>query len=340
LLNLAISHGDVDRDRLTACQRDAVSGLYARALAAFIGALAPKFGDIRERLPAQLTKLREKARADDQHPRLPDIVASLALGLRYFFTFASEVGAISKSEAQQLWQRGWRALCEAAEAQAGHQDGADSTRQFPRLLAAALASGRAHVAGSEGMEPVTSPAAWGWRHDNGGHWQPQGRRIGWVDGEALYLEPDAAFAEAQKLAGEQGESLAVSPRTLWQRLKEKGLLVSWDESRQRNTVRRNLEGTTRTVLHLQVNVLAPKGPSTPSTNGNGHAMNPENTDVFSGRSDGRSGDSPERPSIETGQTSRESSPNGRCGRSDTGRDGFRENSFSTNQVGDLDEGSL
>jgi hypothetical protein len=30
------------------------------------------------------------------------------------------------------------------------------------------------------------------------------------------------------LAGEQGEALAVSGRTLWQRMRERGLLATWD----------------------------------------------------------------------------------------------------------------
>ena len=122
-----------------------------------------------------------------------------------------------------------------------------------RLLAAALASGRAHVAGPEGGTPE-KPSAWGWRAEamrDDSTWRAQGRRVGWVDGADLYLEPEASHAAAQEMAREQGDGLPVSPRTLHRRLKERGLLVSWDERRQRNTVRRMLEGVgDREVLHL------------------------------------------------------------------------------------------
>ena len=90
-------------------------------------------------------------------------------------------------------------------------------------------------------------------------WHPQGRRIGWVEGEDLYLEPEASYAEAQALASQQGEGLAVSAQTLRERLHERRLLASTGkatESRDTLQVRRNLEGRRRDVLHLRVQSLA------------------------------------------------------------------------------------
>jgi hypothetical protein len=66
----------------------------------------------------------------------------------------------------------------------------------------------------------------------------------------VYLEPEAAYAEAQRLAGEQGEGLAVSGRTLRKRLKERGLLASTDTNREMLTIRRTLGGRRREVIHL------------------------------------------------------------------------------------------
>ena len=68
------------------------------------------------------------------------------------------------------------------------------------LLSSALASGRAHVASPDGGAPE-APEAWGW-HRTGdgckGRWRAQGAQIGWRDGAALYLEPEASYAVAQK----------------------------------------------------------------------------------------------------------------------------------------------
>ncbi len=80
-------------------------------------------------------------------------------------------------------------------------------------------------------------------------------RVGWLDGENLYLEPSAAYSTAQRLARDQGDSLAVSEQTLRRRLKEKGLLLSTSPRRETNTVRHRIEGRRREVLHLSARSL-------------------------------------------------------------------------------------
>jgi hypothetical protein len=145
-----------------------------------------------------------------------------------------------------------------------YQDASEPTRHFLRLLAAAIASGRAHLAGPAGGEPKT-PQAYGWRPiavGTGpyatGDWQTQGLRIGWVEGNDLYLEPEAAYAQAQSLATQQGEALSISPQTLRKRLYERRLLASTgkeSEGRETLLVRRTLDGCRRDVLHLHVNCL-------------------------------------------------------------------------------------
>jgi hypothetical protein len=271
LLVLETSPGDfgsqppAPNPTLSACQRDAAAGKYAVAMAGFIRWLAPEFAEIRGRLRSQLLDLRDHAGGDGQHARTPGLVADLALGLRYLLRFGRSVGAISREEKNRLWKRGWAALVEAAREHAKHIAGSEPTGMFLRLLSAALASGRAHVAGADGEQPQ-DPGRWGWRPGSQ-DWQPQGRRVGWVDGAALYLEPEASYAEAQRLAVEQGESLTVSAHTLRRRLGEKALLATRDEQRQKLTVRRTLEGVRRDVLHLHAASLAsayktgPTGPA-------------------------------------------------------------------------------
>jgi hypothetical protein len=157
-----------------------------------------------------------------------------------------------------------------------------------------------------------------------------------VEADNLYLEPEAAFAEAQRLAGEQGESLPLAPRTLFRRLKERGLLASWDERRQRNTVRRTLEGVKdREILHLRADTLSSSRPSEPSAGRQTDAKTSENADHSCGRSCGRSDDFPEEPSAETVRKNSQKTPGalpcGRFGRSEMGGGGTGEgNCFSDN----------
>jgi hypothetical protein len=79
-------------------------------------------------------------------------------------------------------------------------------------------------------------AACGWRrydyHDqNGGEhtdWGPQGERLGWIDGNNLFLLPAVAYACAERLCREQGRSLSLTDRMLGRRLKEAGWIISTD----------------------------------------------------------------------------------------------------------------
>ena len=319
LLSLEVGPGDVARDRLTACQKDAADGLYALTLAHFLKRLAPAYDELRGRLRAEAAGLRDEVLDCGQHARTPDIVAHLALGLRHFLCLARNVGAVTEQEAEGLWGRGWHALIDAAEAQAEHHTAAEPAAHFRRLLAGVLASGRGHLASPTGGVPADCPESWGWRREDtheGVCWRPQGRRVGWLDGADLYLEPEAAFAEAQELARQQGDKLSISPKTLHKRLKEKGLLKSWDEKRQRNTVRRTLEGKKdREVLHLAVDTLSLREPSEPSADAHRRANSREETGDSRGRSDG----SQEKPSAETvhknGQKPADELPGGRFGRS-------------------------
>jgi hypothetical protein len=104
-----------------------------------------------------------------------------------------------------------------------------------------------------------NPGAWGWREHRIGtgehardEWVAQGRRLGWLEGENFYLEPEASYAEAQALAREQGEAIAVSAQTLRKRLREKGLLATTgqesDSARETLLVRKTFEGRRRSVL--------------------------------------------------------------------------------------------
>jgi hypothetical protein len=208
MLVLEISPGDVPLAQLTPYQRAAASGLNAQAMAGFIGWLAPQYAELCRRLPGERSTLREQATTGTGSARTPAVVADLALGLRYFLRFAAESGAITAAECDRLEQRGRAALVEAAEAHSSHVQPAEPAQHFLRLLANALASGRAHVAGPEGTEPE-NPSAWGWRlvtigtgESERNEWRAPGRRVGWVDGADLYLLPEAAFAEAQTLGGD------------------------------------------------------------------------------------------------------------------------------------------
>src|SRR5690606_18433506 len=126
----------------------------------------------------------------------------------------------------------WGVLLGSAVDQAKHHQESEPAARFLSLLASSFASGRAHVASPDGSVPE-DPNKWGWRSTNEGstpsrrrgtdhdeRYGPKGDRIGWVDGDDLYLDRDAAYAVAQAMGSETGEALATRPGTLVKRLRE------------------------------------------------------------------------------------------------------------------------
>jgi hypothetical protein len=249
LLTLELSPGEVDLGKLTQCQADAAAGKYAMAMAGYLQWLAPKIEGIRQRLPGKVAGLRSEHATEGQHGRTPGIAADLFIGIDYFLRFAEECRAISHEERKDYLGRTKAALATAVAEQVENLEAAEPTSHFLRLIAAALTSGRAHVASSHGNRPRNAAAAWGWHKVGAGDWAPQGKRIGWLHGEDLYLSPDAAFAEAQKLAAEQGETLPIAEKTLWKRCRERGLLVSFESGRC--TIRHTIDGMRRYCVHFR-----------------------------------------------------------------------------------------
>lgn len=271
MLILELGPSDVAPDALTACQEDARTGFYAGAMSGFLQWLAAWFPDAQAWARQQAIDLRNDAASSTMHRRTPDIVAQLAVGWYLFLDFAAEVGAISTAERRSLWSRGWAALGQAAARQAIYQAANEPATRFLELLASAFASGAAHLAASSGRAAPPNPAAWGWRQRVSGdgvryEWQPQGTRIGWVDGDFIYLDPDASYKVAASMASAGGQ-ITVTPQTLRKRLLERGLLVR-EAGRDELCVRRVLDGVQRSVLCLRRAAFpAAPAPSAPSPAG-------------------------------------------------------------------------
>jgi hypothetical protein len=223
---LEVRPGDVNVDRLTACQGNASKGLYAEAMAGYIQWLATRYQQLHANLPEVFRQLRAIATRSDAHRRMADIVAQLALGMGWFLRFAHDFGLLRLDEVEFRWRKLWRALGEMAAAQTQHHAAVEPTGRFLDLLRAALIGGSAHIAGINGDpngDVLRNASLWGWRERNG-ELQPQGERIGWTDGEAVYLQADVAYAVAQRLARTQNEEPLVGLVALKKRLHDKKLI--------------------------------------------------------------------------------------------------------------------
>lgn len=265
MLVLEVGPEDVNLDRLSKAQQAARDGLLAAAMAGFVRWLAPRIDELKAALRARHEELRVQFRQNMRftHDRTPDTVANLVLGWQFLLAFAVEAGAVTAEEAETLWARACEALIAAGEAQAGHLTSEDPTARFLSLLGAAVTSGRAHVADAKTGEQPENPAIWGWRErwfgvgdDLRFEWQPLGDRVGWLDGENVLLDPEAAYAAAQKLARDQNASLPITQRVLWKRMAERGWIVTEkDERRVYYTLKRTIAGQRRRVLVLPKSVV-------------------------------------------------------------------------------------
>lgn len=261
LLTIEIDKWTVDWNAVTACQEKAASDLYARSMSGFLKWIANRYTLIRKNLRSDIAELRQTGLQNAAHKRAPMITASLTLGIRYFAQFAADAGAFSARQAEQFQLRGRSALAKAAAAQVFQQTSSEPAARFIELLGAAITSGKAHVADPNGGNPEV-PQAWGWRllsfgagENEAAEWRSSGDRVGWIDQNDLYLDSEAAYTAAQKMAKEGGEPLPVGLQTLRKRLHERRLLLSTDPAREVLTVRRILEARRRDVLHLQAEVL-------------------------------------------------------------------------------------
>jgi hypothetical protein len=261
MLILEFGPSSVDLDVLTEMQNANVQGLLAKAMGAFIRWLAPQIDDLKEELPKRKVALRQLAvAAEKAHSRTPDIVASLMLGLELFATFAVEVGVLAQEEATNLKEKGLEAIMAAASKQGVLLTEQCPCARFLELLAGALAAGRCHIEALSGGAPASLAGACGWRSfpvpSAGGtshELRPQGNRVGWTDGQGVYLLPDMAFSTVQGIGASQGASMPIGIRDLQKRLLDKGLVAAHEPGLA--TKRMSIGGARYRVLHLAASSL-------------------------------------------------------------------------------------
>ncbi len=251
-----ISPGDVSLPRLTAAQGMAADGTLAIATAAYVKWLAGRY-DADNKLPgtldAERTRLRDSARAEC-HPRHALNIGSLALGWHEFLAFATAAGAITAEQREATWLRTWKALVDTGAEQARYGRDADPVRIYLQSLAALIAQGRACLADTHGRAPADA-VRWGWKWDDAGNgtYRTYGDVIGWIDGDDVYLQSDAAYTAARRFA-ETSLPLAITKHALHKQLHERGLLASITGD-GRLTIRKRVGDALPTVLHLTVSAF-------------------------------------------------------------------------------------
>jgi hypothetical protein len=243
----------LSREQINLYDQRAAGGVYAGTMAAFVAWLAPRYEAMRAALPARVEKYAAILATESGKPRAAREVAELAVGLRTFLKFAVEVGALPLEHAREAWDAARAALAACARAQAETQADESAVAKFFGYVRAALASGAAHLVGKDGDVPPRHEAC-GWHRasdveamDREPVRRPSGVRVGYTDGDTVWLIRDAAVSVAKQIAKTHGEPLQVDARGLTDRLFARGLLtkveLNPDKTLKSKTVRLQVAGT-------------------------------------------------------------------------------------------------
>ncbi|HEV2547014.1 MAG TPA: bifunctional DNA primase/polymerase [Stellaceae bacterium] len=250
---------DIDVAALSDLQKAAAQGLLAEAMAGYVQWIARRGAD--EMRDACATYVAERrAELAGEHARTPHNIASLLLGIEQLALFAQESGALSEADVAILRREARAAIVGEAERQDNEQAAEDPARRFISLIGEALAAGRAHVDDRrDGEAPRGIELECGWRkrkyHSADGRegeaWQPQGDRIGWIDGDFIYLNGAASYAVAERLSRDQNRSIGITLDTLGKRLLEARLIADTKQKpiRSRDGVNRTHRLDAAAVLH-------------------------------------------------------------------------------------------
>ena len=215
---LDLKEGDVDLSYLTLCQNDAQNGAYRRTMTAYTQWLKQSFlsdGDCTSEFVAVLSKLYREYRTDyihhnlTCHGRLPETVASLMIGMRFFLQFLKEIGVIKQEEQDFNLDEFRKLLYALADIQSEKVEQDKPAHVFIRKLWSLIEGGKVLI--TERNRPKEFDPF------------PPGY-IGCQDGDYYYLNKELAHSAVKKLCTEQGESFPLSAKALVKALAEEGLI--------------------------------------------------------------------------------------------------------------------
>ncbi len=203
--------GEIDLERLTAAQAEAAR--YPHALAGYILWLADNWDYLVRTLPGRRREIRTEILKtySDHHLRVSENLATLYLALDLALTYATEIGVLTASGAEEWRERGWAALRTGAEAQAQRIERERPTLLFLEVLSGLVAQGKAKLYPRSGDREFIP--------------EPGTELLGWYDDDYIYLLPKPAYHAVARFLREEGRHFPVKERTLWKHLLEEGYLL-------------------------------------------------------------------------------------------------------------------
>ena len=215
---LELKEGDVDLSTLTIAQNDASDGAYQRTMYAYTEWMKRKFlpdKELTDQFIEWLQLLYKDYRSDylhhnsTGHGRLPETVASLMIGMRFFLQFMEENGVIKREDREVEMEEFKKRLYALADIQSKNVERDKPAMIFVRKLYSLIDGGKVIITERnrpENFDPY-----------------PPGY-IGCEDDAYYYLNKDLAHSAVKKLCTDQGESFPLSAKALIKALAEDGYI--------------------------------------------------------------------------------------------------------------------
>ena len=237
---LELKDGDVNLAYLTEYQGEAAQGVYRRTMYAYTEWLKRRFicdDDHEEKFVKRLRELYDYYRSDflshgvKCHGRLPEIVACLMIGMRFFLYFLKENGVIFQDEKDEEIKNFSDLLLRVAAQQAVDIEYEKPANIFVRKLYALMESGDI-VLKKKGSPGDYTPSFFS----------------GIVNSDYLMIHLDSVFPLIKKLCSDSGEAFPYTKNSIMKALVEEGIA---EPGRQSTTRVTKIQNFSMRLLYLR-----------------------------------------------------------------------------------------
>lgn len=237
---LELKDGDVNLAYLTDYQEEAAQGVYRRTMYAYTEWLKRRFicdDDHEGKFVKRLRELYDFYRSDflshgvKCHGRLPEIVACLMIGMRFFLYFLKENGVIFQDEKDEEIKNFSELLLRVAAQQAVDIEYEKPANIFVRKLYALMESGDV-VLKKKGSPGDYTPSFFS----------------GIINSDYLMIHLDSVFPLIKKLCNDSGEAFPYTKNSIMKALVEEGIA---EPGRQSTTRVTKIQNFSMRLLYLR-----------------------------------------------------------------------------------------
>lgn len=206
---IEVTKGDIDKLKLAKLQTKL--DILPSAMTSYILWLQGQLEEIKADFKKQFVMLRQKAYRDDNHSRMPEVVAFLQFGLSTSLNWMVDKGVIDEKRAKELASKGWEIFISLATRHSKRISQDNPVSMFKEVVGTLLIQGRARVEPKSGY-PENKIIITGTE------------LIGYEDDTFYYFLPTALWHMISQYYNTEGKHFPVTKNTLYEMLKNKGMV--------------------------------------------------------------------------------------------------------------------